>query len=167
MITEVLQKRALSWRQVHTTSSRLPKSRRRPRLRRPLKRWPSGNSSSCKLNEIVVFHRSTIFRICCSDFLSQKNGKKNRPVWQNLELSNKAYSVGTNMYLGAPWAVEVVKWSACSPSTLTIRVQILSKVFFCNFLKRMKINKKKPGWPLLKTSLNSTTIQEHSLKKPN
>ena len=31
---------------------------------------------SNRLNEIVVFHRSTIFRICCSDFLSQKNGKK-------------------------------------------------------------------------------------------
>ena len=43
------------------------------------------------------------------------------------------------------WAVLVVKWSACSTSTPTIRVRIplMSRVFLYNFcLKRMDINKK-------------------------
>ena len=45
-------------------------------------------------------------------------------------------------------AVVVVKWSACSPSTPTIRVRIPLKpkvfsIILC--LKRTKINKKRPG----------------------
>ena len=39
-------------------------------------------------------------------------------------------------------AVVVVKWSACSPSTLTIRVRIPLKSTI-NCLKRTKINKKR------------------------
>ena len=51
------------------------------------------------------------------------------------------------------WAVVVVKWSACSPSTLTIQVWILlsSTVFLWKlYLKRTKINKKRPGLGHLK-----------------
>ena len=45
-------------------------------------------------------------------------------------------------------AVVVVKWSACSPSTLTIRVQIPLKptVVSVKFgFENKKINKKRPG----------------------
>ena len=47
-----------------------------------------------------------------------------------------------------PWAVVVVKWSACTTSNLTIRVWIPLKptVFLFNLcLKGTKINKKRPG----------------------
>ena len=41
-------------------------------------------------------------------------------------------------------AVVVVKWSACSPSTLAIRIRIplKSTIFSVQCLKRMKVNKK-------------------------
>ena len=51
-------------------------------------------------------------------------------------------------YYNGHWDVVVVKWSACSPSTLTIRVQIPLKhtVFSAQFVvKRTKINKKEAG----------------------
>ena len=46
------------------------------------------------------------------------------------------------------WAVVVVKWSACSPSTPWIRVQIplMPTIFFQDlYLKRPKINEKSSG----------------------
>ena len=57
--------------------------------------------------------------------------------------------------------VVVVKWSACSPSTLTIRVWILLKPTVCFLknlcLKRTKINKERPGLVHLKTSFSTVT----------
>ena len=60
-------------------------------------------------------------------------------------------------------AVVVVKWLACSPSTLTIRVRILlmPTVFSVKLVfEKTKINKKRPGWPtflkrVVKTRLGS------------
>ena len=51
------------------------------------------------------------------------------------------------------WAVGVFKWSACSPSTQTIRVRIplKSAVLFWNCLKRSKTNRKRPRMAYLKT----------------
>ena len=46
------------------------------------------------------------------------------------------------------WAVVVVKWSACSPSTLTIQVRdpLMPTIFSVKFVfERTKINKKRPG----------------------
>ena len=52
------------------------------------------------------------------------------------------------------WTIVMVKLSACTPSTPTLRVRIPAEVylFFCNklSLKRMKINKRGRGWPILK-----------------
>ena len=53
----------------------------------------------------------------------------------------------------------VVKWSACSPSTLTIRLRIpvnSTQFFYVNYLKRLKINKKRPGMAAIeKNAINS------------
>ena len=53
---------------------------------------------------------------------------------------------------GRSWAVMVAKWSACSPSTPTIRIRIPKKLKkFC--LKRTKIRKKEAGVGTLKKHL--------------
>ena len=58
--------------------------------------------------------------------------------------------------LKSPWDVVVVKWSACSPYTPTIRVRIPLKAVFLNnlWLKWTLINKKRLGLTHWKKSWN-------------
>ena len=57
--------------------------------------------------------------------------------------------------LKSPWDVVVVKWSACSPYTPTIRVWILLKsTFLCKIVVEKNESKQKRGrsWPIQKQS---------------
>ena len=77
--------------------------------------------------------------------------------------SRHKYTMRSNLGMGYQARDEnmrvVVKWSACSPSTPTIRVQIPLKPTIFSvilYLKRTKINKKESGvGPLIKKTLRN------------
>ena len=84
-------------------------------------------------------------------FVYDYNGQK-QIVWDNLTKRKRNPTMAEN---SSSWGRGVVKWSACSSSTPTIRVQIPLKptnfsVKLC--LKRTKINKKRPWLAHLKTN---------------